>query len=105
MKKRNTYSPEFKAKLVIEALMEEKTISEIATENDISPVLLSRWKNEFLENAANVFRKGPSEAEQKLEEKTEYAEKLEQKVGQLTYEVDWLKKKDAQIRAFRNKKF
>lgn len=61
---------------------------------------LSFWKN-----AANVFRKGPSEAEQKLEEKTEYAEKLDQKVGQLTYEVDWLKKKDAQIRAFRNKKF
>ncbi len=105
MKKRNKYSPEFKANLVIEALREERTISEIAAENRIAPVLISRWKNEFLENSSEVFKKGPSDAQKKLEEKTEYAEELERKVGQLTYEVDWLKKKDAQIRALKHKKF
>lgn len=105
MKKRNKYSPEFKAKLVIEVLREEKTVSEIATENELSPVMLSRWKSEFLENSAEVFKKGPSDADRKLEEQTEYAAELERKVGQLTYEVDWLKKKDAQIRSLKRKKF
>lgn len=105
MKKRNKYSPEFKVRLVIETLREEKTISEIATENELSPVMLSRWKSEFLENSAEVFKKGPSDVDRKLEEQTEYAAELERKVGQLTYEVDWLKKKDTQIRSLRRKKF
>jgi len=105
MKKRNKYGPEFKAKLVIEVLREEKTISQIATENKIAPILLSRWKNEFLERSSEVFKKGPSDTDRKLEEQTEYSAELERKVGQLTYEVDWLKKKDAQIRSLKHKKF
>jgi transposase len=104
MKKRNSYSPEFKAKPVIEVLMEEKTISEIATENNIHQVILSRWKTEFLERSADVFKKGKSTAEQELEESKEYAAELERKIGQLTYEVDWMKKKSTQLESIRRRK-
>jgi len=60
-------------------------------------IIIGRWKSEFLERAAEIFKKGPSEAEKELEEKNIHVAELERKVGQLTYEVDWLKKKSEQI--------
>ena len=57
-----------------------------------SPVVLSRWKKEFLERAAEAFKKGPSAAEKELGQSEEHIAELERKVGHLTYEVDWLKK-------------
>ena len=97
MKARNNYSPEFKAKVVLEILSEEETVNQIAAKYEISPVVLSRWKKEFLERASEVFKKGPSEADKELELSKEHIAELERKVSQLTYEVDWLKKKSAQI--------
>jgi putative transposase len=98
MNKRNHYSPEFKSRIVIEVLREEATVNEIAAREGISPVLISRWKAEFLENAATIFKKGgPTETEKELEAERDRVAKLERKVGQLTYEVDWLKKKSEQI--------
>ena len=96
-KKRTNYTPEFKAKIVLEILAETFTINEIAAKYDISPVVLSRWKKEFLERASEVFKKGPSESEKELEESKEHISELERKVGQLTYEVDWLKKKSDEL--------
>ena len=86
------YSPEFKAKIVMEILSEEFTINQLAAKYEISPVVLSRWKKEFVERASEVFKKGPSDAEKELDHKKEHIADLERKVGQLTYEVDWLKK-------------
>ena len=93
MNKRNHYSAEFKTKVVLEILSEESTINQIAAQYGISPVVLSRWKKEFLERASEVFKKGPSEAEKELTNSKEHIAELERKVGQLSYEVDWLKKK------------
>ena len=92
MKKRNQYSAGFKSKVVLEVLQEASTVNEIAAKYSISPVTISRWKGEFMERAAEVFKKGPSTAEIELKEKEERIARLERKVGQLNYEVDWLKK-------------
>jgi putative transposase len=92
MKKRNNYSAEFKSKVVLEVIQGTYTINEIAAKYGINPVVIGRWKSEFLERAAEIFKKGPSEAEKELEEKNIHVAELERKVGQLTYEVDWLKK-------------
>jgi putative transposase len=97
MKKRNQYSAEFKAKVVLEVLQEEATVNEIAAKHGIHPVMVSRWKQEFIERASEVFKKGPSEAEKELEKEQRHVAELERKVGQLTYEVDWLKKKSDEI--------
>lgn len=97
MNKRNHYSAEYKTKVVLEILSEESTVNEIAAKYGISPVVLSRWKKEFLERASGVFQKGPSESEKELEQSKEHIAELERKVGQLSYEVDWLKKKSRQI--------
>jgi transposase-like protein len=97
MKKRNQYSAEFKAKVVLEVLQEEATVNEIAAKHGIHPVMVSRWKQEFIDRASEVFKKGPSEAEKELEKEQRHVAELERKVGQLTYEVDWLKKKSDEI--------
>lgn len=49
MAKRNTYTPEYKAKIVIEILEGEQTISEIASREGINVNQLKNWKKEFLE--------------------------------------------------------
>jgi transposase-like protein len=95
---RRNFSADFKASLVLEALKGEKDINTIATENNIQPNLLRNWKKEFLEKAAIVFDDSREDnlreklaAERK--EKAEYAKK----VGQLTMQVDWMKKKSEEI--------
>jgi len=92
MKKRMNYTPRFKAKIVLEILSEESTINQIAAKYSISPMVLSRRKKEFMERASEVFKKGPSESEKELDQSKEHIAELERKVGQLTYEVDWLKR-------------
>ena len=85
-RQRRNFSAKFKSDLVIELLKGEKDLNSLATENNIQPNLLRNWKKEFLNNASSVF-------DDKREEKAEYAKK----VGQLTMQVDWLKKKSEEI--------
>jgi transposase-like protein len=99
MKKRREYTPEYKANLVIEVLREEQTMSEIASRESISLKQLSNWKSEFLGNAPRVFSQSRDEkaAVRELAELKEVERDYQAKVGQLTLEVDFLKKKHEQI--------
>ena len=97
-RKRRNFTSEFKAKLVLEVLKGEKELNVIATENDIQPNLLRNWKKEFLDKASLVFDDSREDnLKEKLaaerKEKAQYAKK----VGQLTMQVDWLKKKSEEI--------
>ncbi len=58
---------------------------------------------EFLERVSDVFKRKSSEAEKELEQERQHVANLERKVGQLTYEVDWLKK-DQEIQTLRRKR-
>jgi len=91
--KRKRYSAEKKTEIVLEILREEKTLAELATEHDIHPVQLSKWKKEFLENAASVFGKEAKKAEKMKKTYEKEKEELIKEIGQLTVEVNWLKKK------------
>ena len=55
--KRKSYSANFKAKLVLEALEGEKTINEIASKYEVLPISLKNWKKQFLENMSLTFDK------------------------------------------------
>ena len=46
---RQQYTPKFKFQVVLEALLEEQTVTEIAVKHQIHPNLITRWKTEFLE--------------------------------------------------------
>jgi transposase-like protein len=91
--KRKEYTPEYKAKLVIEALREETTLSEIAAREGINVKQLGNWKSEFLENAARAFSRSRDEktAARQVQEMQEKEHEYQAKVGQLTLEVDFLK--------------
>lgn len=103
MKKRTQYTAEYKASIVLRLLREEETVAEIAASEGLNPVMISRWKAEFLERASMVFNRKTTEAEKELATEKEHIADLERKVGQLTVENDWLKKKSAEATARRAK--
>ncbi|QDV09307.1 Transposase [Planctomycetes bacterium Poly30] len=95
-RQRRTHSPEFKARVALEALKGIKPIHEIASSNEIHPVQVSQWKKELQEKIADVFeRKNASDQGAKEDEKR--IEQLERKVGQLVIERDWLAKKSEEL--------
>lgn len=97
-RKRRTFSAKFKSDLVIELLKGEKDLTTIATENDIQPNLLRKWKGEFLDKAPAVFDdKHEGDLKEKLAEERKEKAAYAKKVGQLTMQVDWLKKKSEEV--------
>lgn len=97
MEKRRNFKPEEKAKIVIEVLKEERTLNEIAAEYEIHPNQLSRWKAEFLNNAGRIFSKETDEVEKVRQSYEKEKDELLRQIGQLSYEVTWLKKKSGQL--------
>lgn len=92
MATRKTYTPEFKFKVVLEAIKERETLQEIATKNGIASSQISRWVDEFKSNGSEVFTKDNSKAK-KMELLEEQQTTLYAKIGELTSANDWLKKK------------
>ena len=97
MKKKNTYKPEFKLKVVLELLSGQYTLNEVAGKYQIAPSTLSGWHKQFQEQATEIFRQGKSNNEKELDEKEREIAILQQKVGELIMERDWLKKKSDEI--------
>lgn len=94
MGKRRQHSAEFKARVALEAVQGLKTVNEIAREHEVHPVQVSQWKKELIERLPEVFGKKP---ETDAKETAQQKERLERKVGELTMDVEFLKKKCAQL--------
>ena len=90
---RRNFSAEFKTNLVLQLLKGEKELNVLAVENDIQPNLLRNLKKEFLTNASLAFdNKREDNLREKLAEERKEKAEYAKKVGQLTMQVDWLKK-------------
>ena len=87
---RRQYSADWKAKVALEAIKGQRTIQEIASHYEVHPNLVTQWKKQLLERAAEIFSTGKAE-EGKADE--ELKAELYQQIGKLQVEVDWLKKK------------
>ncbi len=88
---RTVYSAEFKTRLVLELLKEDKTLTQIASKNNITPKNLQNWKKIFLENAVVAMEPAKAVKEYK-EENIKLQAKLDEYakvVGQLTVENEW----------------
>lgn len=90
--KRRKFTSELKKKIAIEAVREQRTINEIASSYEINPVQVRKWKKELLDGAATIFE-NPSKKKDRQAAQDDQTARLEQKIGQLTVENDWLKKK------------
>ena len=87
MSKRRTFTPEFKAQVVLEELTGVKDKAEICREHQLRSQVFTRWKTEFLERASEIFATQPSRGD----EQARIAE-LERMVGRLTMELEAAKK-------------
>lgn len=93
MKKRR-FSREFKSKVAIEALKGIRTIREISVQYQIHPNLISNWKKQLLAGIPEIFAEGHKIG---IDEKDHKIQQLYQEVGELQYELSWLKKKTGVI--------
>ena len=96
-KPRRRFSPEFKARVAIEAARGVKTVNEIAEENELHPVQVSQWKKELLDGAHTVFGNPNRDSKREAEAAEKREARLERKVGQLTIELEWLQKKSKEL--------
>ena len=93
--KRRRHDPEFKARVALEALKGVQTIQQIAKDFDIHPVQVSEWKKTMTAGASGVF--GPDREKAETEDFERQRDELHAKIGQLTVEVDFLRKKSKQL--------
>jgi transposase-like protein len=94
-KKRKVHSPEFKVKVAVDAIRGLKTASELASQYQIHPVQISQWRKQALEGLTEVFQRGQTNRKAKSEE--EITAPLFEEIGRLKMELDWLKKKSAEL--------
>ena len=103
-KTRRTWSAQEKANIVLEILREESTLAEISKKYDIAQPVLSRWKADFINNMPSVFAKKGEDIDKIQKEHEEEKETLIKKIGELSMDVDYLKKKHEQVSQMRRKK-
>ena len=88
---RKRYTAEFKKKVAVAAIKEEMTLAQLASEYGVSGDLISVWKKQALEGMEATFERDRGAS--KVKELEADREQLFKQVGQLSYEVAWLKKK------------
>ena len=90
-KKRNRYSGKYKAKVAIEAVKEQHTTAQLANKYQISGAQICQWKKVLLEFAPMLY--DSNNGIDKSKDDKQLIDDLYREIGQLKYELDWLKKK------------
>jgi len=91
-KKRTRHSGAFKAKVGLAALMGVKTVGQIAREYQVHPVQVTQWNGTVRDRLPELFERKEEDKSQE-----ELIAQLHEKIGELTVEADWLKKKCRQL--------
>ena len=86
-KPHRTYTPEFKVRVVLELIAGKKSLGEASREYGIKDSVISRWRQEFMERAPQVFEQPGSQDSQ-----VERIAELERTLGRLTMQLEMAKK-------------
>lgn len=87
---RKQYSPKFKAKVALEAIKGERTMSQMASQFGVHPVQIGQWRKTALEQLAELFVDGRKRQRSGIDVEKDA---LYEEIGRLKVELDWLKKK------------
>ena len=90
-KSRKRFSPEFKAKVALEALKEQSTLAELCQKHELYSTQISKWKKELLQHAAQAFQSTQQQKKAKEDHNSEI-ERLHSIIGRQQVELDYLKK-------------
>ncbi len=93
MAKRRSFTPEFKARVVLEILVEGKSMAQASRDYGIKDSVLSRWKQEFIERSPEVFEPNSKTADQDRR-----IAEPERMVGKLAMELEMAKKVSNHLR-------
>ena len=91
--KRKRHSAAFKAKVGFEALVGLKTVLQLASEYTVHPTQVTQWRAMIRDHLPELFEPGQSGTV----DQEQLIAQLHQKIGQLTVDLDWLKKKSKQL--------
>jgi transposase-like protein len=87
---RKQYSPKFKAKVAVEAIRGERTLSQLASQFHVHQVQIGHWRKTALEQLADLFIDGRKNKQPGADVEQDA---LFEEIGRLKVELDWLKKK------------
>ena len=93
MPKGKRISVSLKAQIVLEALREEKSLAQIAAENNIHPNQIHKWKKQALENFIQLFEDDHKGERARETEHEKQVTELYAEIGRLSAQLSWLKKK------------
>jgi putative transposase len=93
-RKRRSFSGPFKAKVALAACRGDKTTAQLAAEYEVHVGQITAWKKQLLEGVAELFEDGRSK---RATEDSADEEELYEQIGRLKMEVEWLKKKAAEL--------
>ena len=89
---RRHFSAKQKAQIVLEIFKEERTIAQIASEYNVHPNQLHRWKKQATDHFTELFQKDDKRLRAKEAGHERQLEELYAEIGRLTTQVNWLKK-------------
>jgi putative transposase len=93
-RKRRTLGASLKAKVALAAVKGDRTTAQLASEFGIHTSQVTAWKKQLLEGITELFADGRSK---RVDDSSANEQELYEQIGRLKMEVEWLKKKSAQL--------
>jgi transposase len=91
---RKQYSASFKARVAVEAIRGEKTLSQLGSQFKVHPMQIAKWRKSALEQLPDLFVDGRTRKDRSGEANRDA---LYEEIGRLKVELDWLKKKTGML--------
>src|ERR1700734_2477417 len=91
---RKQYSPKFKARVAIEAIRGEKTLSQLGSQFKVHPIQIAKWRKSAMEQLPELFVDGRTRKGRNGEADSDA---LYEEIGRLKVERPWLQKKDCML--------
>jgi transposase-like protein len=92
-RKRRVFSGSFKAKVALAAARGDQTTAQLASKFAVHASQVTAWKKQLLAGVAGLFEDGRSRQADSSSDEQE----LYEQIGRLNMQVEWLKKKSAQL--------